>query len=154
MGLNGGEGLGLKNCDLHRNTPEGWLSQENLMIQVITIKAFIFVPENIFALHTICHAGRDLEKKKMDVVMSPWEKGVRSYPDTAWGAPQHKAATDHIASAHTPPRGARAPPVRRPAPLTAEAGGVSGQSPVPTKWLQVWAVWGKRSQVSSRFERA
>lgn len=76
MGLNGGEGLGLKNCDLHRNTPEGWLSQENLMIQVITIKAFIFVPENIFALHTICHAGRDLEKKKMDT-LSHTEHEVR-----------------------------------------------------------------------------
>ena len=55
VGLNGGEGVGFKNCDLYRNTPAGWLSQENFMSQVITVIAF----------HTICHAGRDLEKKKM-----------------------------------------------------------------------------------------
>lgn len=55
VGLNGGEGVGFKNCDLYRNTPAGWLSQENFMIQMITVIAF----------HTICHAGRDLEKKKM-----------------------------------------------------------------------------------------
>lgn len=38
VGLNGGEGVGFKSCDLYRKLPEGWLSQENFMIQVITIK--------------------------------------------------------------------------------------------------------------------
>lgn len=39
-------------------------------------KAFIFVPDNMFASHTICHAGRDLEKKKMDT-LSHTEHEVR-----------------------------------------------------------------------------
>lgn len=32
-------------------------------------KSFIFVPDNIFALGTICPAGRDLEKKTMDTLL-------------------------------------------------------------------------------------
>ena len=71
-----------------------------------------------------------LEKKKMDVVMSPWEKGVRSYPDTAWGAPQHKAATDHIASAHTPPPGCKGTPSE--AACTSDSRGRRGFRAVPS----------------------
>ena len=55
VGLNGGEGVGFKNCDLYRNTPAGWLSQENFMSQVITVIAF----------HTICHAERSRKEENV-----------------------------------------------------------------------------------------
>lgn len=64
--------MGFKSCDLYRNMPEGWLSQK-FYDSSDHNKTFIFVTDNIFAFHTICHAGRDLEKKKCTLLHTKHE---------------------------------------------------------------------------------